>query len=80
MHFYPNQDKTGVIRVEELENERTTAEQIANERIKKGLKHKVPSILKLNSGELIDEEIEFFYRIFLQDFAELELCTFFILF
>ena len=65
MNFYPNQDKTGVVRVEELENWRTTAEQIANERIKKGLKHKVPSILKLYSGEHSDEKIEFLQNIWI---------------
>ena len=34
--------------------------QIANSRIRKGLKYKVPSILELKTGKLTDEQIEFF--------------------
>ena len=56
MNFYPNH----TMRVEELEDERTIAEKIAHERIRKGLKHKVPSILKLNPEELTEDEIGFF--------------------
>ena len=60
LNFYPNEDNTGVVRVTEFENPNTPAQQIANERIRKGLKHKVPSILKLNLGQLTDEQIGFF--------------------
>ena len=59
-NFYPNRDKTGIVRVVELENETKPAEQIANSRIRKGLKYKVPSILELKTGKLTDEQIEFF--------------------
>ena len=58
-NFYPNQDKTGVVRVLELGNETISAHQIANESIRKGLRYKVPSILKLNKGTLSDEQFEF---------------------
>ena len=59
LNFYPNEDITGVVRVAEFKNPNTPAQQIANERIRKGLKHKVPSILKLNLGKLTDEQIGF---------------------
>ena len=39
---------------------RTQKKKIANERIKKGLKYKVPSILELKSGILNDEQTGFF--------------------
>ena len=58
-NFYPNRDKTGVVRVVELENETTPAEQIANIRIRKGLKYKIPSISQVKTGKLTDEQIEF---------------------
>ena len=60
MNFVPNEDRTGVIRVLELENEITPAQQIANARIRKGLKHKIPSILELKKGKLSDAQIDFF--------------------
>ena len=59
VNFYPNQDKTGVVRVLELENETIPAHKITNERIRKGLRYKVPFILKLNKGTLSDEQFEF---------------------
>ena len=59
VNFYPNQDKTWVVRVLELENETIPVHQIANERIRKVLRYKVPSILKLNKGTLSDEQLEF---------------------
>ena len=43
----------------EIENETTPAHQIANNRIKKGLKHKIPSILELKKGTLNDGQIGF---------------------
>ena len=39
---------------------RTQKKKIANERIRKGLKYKVPSILELKSGILNDEQTGFF--------------------
>ena len=39
---------------------RIQKKKIANERIRKGLKYKVPSILELKSGMLNDAEIGFF--------------------
>ena len=59
-NFYPNREKTGVIRVVEFENVITPAEQIANIRIRNGLKYKVPSISQLKTGKLTDEQIDFF--------------------
>ena len=44
-NFCPNEDNTGVVRVVEIDNE-DTKEKKSNERIKKGLKCKVPSILE----------------------------------
>ena len=43
-NFYPNRERTGVVKVVEFENVTTPAEQIANERIRKGLKYKIPPI------------------------------------
>ena len=54
LNFCPNEEKTGVVRAVEFENE-DTKEKIANERIRKGLRYKVPSILDLKSGILNDE-------------------------
>ena len=59
MNFYPNEDHTGILRIIELENETTHADQVANARIRKGLKHKVPKILDLKEGELTWEQIRF---------------------
>ena len=58
-NFYPNTEKTGVVRVVEFENETTPAEKIANARIREGLRYKVPSILKLYNGRLTEEQIDF---------------------
>ena len=58
-NFYPNREKTGIVRVVELENETTPAEQIANIRIRKGLKYKIPSISQVKTGKFTDEQIKF---------------------
>ena len=50
--FYANEDRKGIIRIIELENEETLADMIANDRIKRGLKYNVQSILSLREGEL----------------------------
>ena len=76
MNFVPNEDKTGVVRVEEFENPVTPAQQIANERIKKGLKHKVPSILELKSGKLTDEQTGFFLENLDPSKMDDEMCEF----
>ena len=60
MNFYANEDRTGIIRITELENELSPADVIANERIRRGLKYKVPSIMSLQEGDLTDEQKEFF--------------------
>ena len=52
MNFYANEDRTGIIRIIELENEETPADMIANDRIRRGIKYNVPSILSLREGEL----------------------------
>ena len=62
MNFIPNEDNTGVLRIVELEQETTAADQITNERIRRGLKHRVPSILDLKEGELTWEQIRFFHN------------------
>ena len=59
-NYYPYCEKTGVVRVVEFENVTTPAEQIANIRIRNGLKHKVSSISQLKTGKLTDEQIDFF--------------------
>ena len=43
----------------ELENETIPAHQIANERIRKGLRYKVPSIMELKRGFLTEEQLDF---------------------
>ena len=58
-NFYPNRERTGVVKVVEFENETTPAEQIANERIRKGLKYKIPSITELNRDKLTDRQVGF---------------------
>ena len=62
MNFYPNEDNTKILRIVELEHETTHADQVANARIRKGLKHKVPKILDLKEGELTWEQIRFFHN------------------
>ena len=62
MNFIPNEDNTGVLRIVELEQETTAADQITNEFIRRGFKHKVPSILDLKRGELTWEQIRFFHN------------------
>ena len=47
MDFYANEDRKGVIRITELENEETPENQIANSRIRRDLKYKVPIIMSL---------------------------------
>ena len=76
MNFYPNQDKTGVVRVLEIENETTHAHQIANNRIRKGLKHKIPSILELKKGTLNDGQIGFLLENLDPEKMDDEICEF----
>ena len=76
VNFYPNQDNTGVVRVLELENETIPAHQIANERIQKGLKYKVPSILKLKKGTLTEEQIDFLVESLANEKMDDELCEY----
>ena len=60
MNFYANEDRTGVLRITELENEETPDDQIENARIRRGLKYKVPSILCLQVGDLTEKQKEYF--------------------
>ena len=76
VNFYPNQDKTGVVRVLEIENETTHAHQIANNRIRKGLKHKIPSILELKKGTLNDGQIGFLLENLDPEKMDDEICEF----
>ena len=76
VNFYPNQDNTGVVRVLELEDDTIPAHQIANERIWKGLKHKVPSILKLKKGTLTEEQIDFLVENLENEKMDDELCEY----
>ena len=76
VNFYPNQDKTGVVRVLEFENEIIPAHQIANERIRKGLRYKVPSILKLNKEILSDEQFGFLVENLDNEKMDDEICEF----
>ena len=76
VNFYPNQDKTGVVRVLEIENETIPAHQIANERIRKGLRYKVPSILNLKKGTLSDEQFGFLVENLDNEKMDDEICEF----
>ncbi len=58
--YHANEDNTGVNRIDEPATEESPAEIIANDRVKKGLKYDIPSILDLKHGHLTDEEKEFF--------------------
>ena len=58
--FYANEDRKGIIRIIELENEETPVDMIANKRIRRVLKYKVPSILSLREVELTEEQKELF--------------------
>ena len=60
-NFYPNEDNTGVLKIDELEQETSAADQITNERIRKGLKHKIPLFKDLKEGQLTREQIGFFH-------------------
>ena len=46
-------------RIDEPTTEESPEEIIVNDRVKKGLKYEIPSILDLKHGYLIDEEKEF---------------------
>ena len=50
----PNEDNIGVVGVTKFNNEDTQAQNIANERIKKGIIYNVPYILELKTGKLTD--------------------------
>ena len=54
--YYENEESTGVKRIIEPTTEETSAEIIANYRVKKGLKHNIPSMLDLKHGYLTDKE------------------------
>ena len=54
--YYENEESTGVKRIIEPTTEETSAEIIANYRVKKGLKYNIPSMLDLKHGYLTDKE------------------------
>ena len=58
--YHANEENTGVNRIDEPASDESPAEIIANDRVKQGLKYKIPSILELKHGYLTDEEKDFF--------------------
>lgn len=58
--YHANEDNTGVNRIDEPTSEESPAKIIANDRVRNGLKCKIPSILELKHGYLTDEEKYFF--------------------
>ena len=62
MNFHPNEDNTGILRMVELEQEISDSDQITNERIRKGLKHKIPLLKNFKEGQLTREQIGFFHE------------------
>ena len=61
INFYPNEDNTGILKIDELEQETSAADQITNKRTRKGLKHKITLFKGFKEGHITREQIGFFH-------------------